>query len=182
VRGCFSDVVRLLLAVPAEDFLQGLSYNHTINNRTIDNQSGILGIGVNSSGDFIYAAQYWRTFKAPCNTNVLIVSNYPWDDGTLSLLKTIHVVFDLGGAPVFPSTNNQGWGAWSAYDLTWKEVVALLSSSEAYKPVNTVECNKMLTWENSSRQMDIWPSDAYEAIKRIQKPQLPKRFSALSEV
>jgi hypothetical protein len=153
-----------------EDFLQGLSYNHTINNRTIDDQSGILGIGVNSAGDFMYAAQYWPTFKASCNTNVLIVSNYPWDDGTLSLLKTIHVVFNQGGAPKFPSTNNQ---VWSAYDLTWQEVVALLSSSEAH---NIAECNKMLTWENSmisnpdkSRHMDTRPCDAYEAIKRIPK-------------
>lgn len=80
-----------------EDFLQGFSYyNIRFYNRTVDNQEGVLGVGVNHNGDLMYAAQYWMKSDATCInastcTNVLIESNYPWDNGTLSLLKTIRV-------------------------------------------------------------------------------------------
>jgi hypothetical protein len=88
-----------------EDYLRGLNYYNNIvtYNRTIDNQSGVISVGLNSNGDPMFAAQYWAkrnssSIKKPnasSETNVLIMSNYPWDDGTLNLLKTIHVENDL---------------------------------------------------------------------------------------
>ena len=75
-----------------EDFLRGLNYyNIETHNRTIDNQSGVLSVGVDSNGDCMFAAQYWPTFNTSGDTNVLIESNYPWDNETLSLLKTIRI-------------------------------------------------------------------------------------------
>ena len=75
-----------------EDYLRGLNYyNIETLNRTIDNQSGVLSVGVDSNGDCMFAAQYWPTFNTSGDTNVLIESNYPWDNETLSLLKTIRI-------------------------------------------------------------------------------------------
>ncbi len=75
-----------------ENFLEGLKY-HDIKtyNRTIDNQSGILSVGENSNGDCMFAVQYWPTFNTSGYTNVLIESNYPWNNEMLDLLKTIRV-------------------------------------------------------------------------------------------
>lgn len=75
-----------------EDFLRSLNnYNIKTHNRTIDNQPGVLSIGANSNGDCMFAAQYWASLTKYGDTSILIKSNYPWDNGTLSLLKTIHV-------------------------------------------------------------------------------------------
>jgi hypothetical protein len=82
-----------------EDFLLGFDcYNITMHERTIDNRSGVISVGVDSNGNPMYAAQYRPMLDASCikgETEVLIVSNYLWDDGTLSLLKTIHVELDM---------------------------------------------------------------------------------------
>lgn len=77
------------------DFLLELNcHNITIYKPTINGQPGILGIGVNSNGDSMFAAQYWQksstSFSAPYDINVLIESDYPWDT-TFSLLKSIQV-------------------------------------------------------------------------------------------
>ena len=75
-----------------EDFLRSLNnYNIKTHNRTIDNQSGVLSIGANSNGDCMFAAQYWAKLTQYGETNILLESDYPWDSGTLNLLKTIHV-------------------------------------------------------------------------------------------
>ena len=76
------------------DFLQELNYNKIETNKIkIDGQQGIVGHGVNSNGDFMFAAQYWQKsgtyFNAPYDTNVLIESDYPWYNTTFSLLKSI---------------------------------------------------------------------------------------------
>lgn len=79
------------------DFLQELKYSSIkIYNMPIDGQkNGILGVGVNSNGDSMFAAQYWQKsskyFDTPSDINVLIESNYPWDDGTFRLLQSIRV-------------------------------------------------------------------------------------------
>ena len=56
--------------------------------RTIDGRDGCVASC--DVGDFtFYAAQYVIS-TYPC-TYVVIASTYPWDEGTLSLIKTIHV-------------------------------------------------------------------------------------------
>lgn len=79
-----------------EGFLRGFDC-HDITppyERKIDNQTGILCVGVTPDGDIMYATQYWPKLDMSCikgETNVQIDSNYPWDDGTLAILNTIHV-------------------------------------------------------------------------------------------
>jgi hypothetical protein len=58
--------------------------------RTIDGVSGSIATVKLDNGITICMAQYHPTFD-PKRLNVSIVSNYPWDDGTLQLLKTIHI-------------------------------------------------------------------------------------------
>jgi hypothetical protein len=75
-----------------EDFLYRYECDNVrVHERVIDNQSGIVGIGENSNGDFALAAEYWLMLDKSCDTNVLIESTFPWDKQTLSLLNTIHV-------------------------------------------------------------------------------------------
>jgi hypothetical protein len=62
-----------------------------IHTRAIDNQTGVLGVGANPDNQWIYAAEYWPTLNASGDTNVLIQSNYPWDNETLNLLRTITI-------------------------------------------------------------------------------------------
>jgi len=50
--------------------------------RVIDGRNGIIG----STGS-VYAAAWW----VDNNMSVVVDSSFPWDDGTLSLLKSIHV-------------------------------------------------------------------------------------------
>jgi hypothetical protein len=66
-------------------------YSIVIHNRTIDNQSGVLGVGVNTYGDCMYAAEYWPIFSTSGETNVQIETNFPWENETLSLLRTISI-------------------------------------------------------------------------------------------
>ena len=59
--------------------------------RTIDGVSGsITTAGPLDNGITIYMAAYHPSFD-PKRVNVTIISNYPWDEGTLKLLQTIHV-------------------------------------------------------------------------------------------
>lgn len=75
-----------------EHFLQELNYTKiNIYKMTIDGQSGIVGHGVNFNGDSMFAAQYWQKSSTSYDTNVLIESDYPWDNTTFSLLKSIQV-------------------------------------------------------------------------------------------
>jgi hypothetical protein len=61
--------------------------------RTIDGVTGVIASGIVPSG-FIdikaYVATYNPSFD-PRHIEVLLYSNYPWDEGTLALLKTIHI-------------------------------------------------------------------------------------------
>lgn len=66
--------------------------------RIIDGKSGVLGVGENYEGDSNwFLAEYWPMFNMSSDTKVSINSYYPWYDGTLSLLKTIHV--EMEGKP-----------------------------------------------------------------------------------
>lgn len=58
----------------------------TISKRTIDGQRGTIGSGTTSTGT-IYVADWW----VENNTIASVISTYPWDEGTLQLIKTIHV-------------------------------------------------------------------------------------------
>ena len=58
--------------------------------REIDGHDGILGSGFNPDPElkeFEYDAGWWMDNK----TAISLFSTYPWDEGTLSLLRTIHV-------------------------------------------------------------------------------------------
>lgn len=54
--------------------------------RTIDEKHGVIA-EYSSSGITLYTAVYWPNARL----FALLVSTYPWDEGTLSLLKTIHI-------------------------------------------------------------------------------------------
>jgi hypothetical protein len=62
--------------------------------RTIDGASGAIAsmtMRFDSDNVFdVYQATYQAPFD-PAHTLVEIFSSYPWDEGTLQLLKTIHV-------------------------------------------------------------------------------------------
>jgi len=73
-------------------------YDSDIYDRTIDGNAGILGVGENFKGDSQrFLAEYWPMFNASGDTKIRIQSGYPWENGTLSLLRTIHV--ELIGKP-----------------------------------------------------------------------------------
>jgi len=55
--------------------------------RTIDGQNGTVGNGVFTGTGTMYVGCWWIDNK----TEASITSYYPWDEGTLSLLKTIHI-------------------------------------------------------------------------------------------
>lgn len=75
-------------------------YDYDTYDRIIDGKSGILGVGENYEGDSNrFIAQYWPMFNMSGDTKVSINSYYPWDDGTLGLLKTIHVEM-VGKLPI----------------------------------------------------------------------------------
>ncbi len=58
----------------------------TLSKRTIDGKRGTIGSGTGGNG-IRYAADWWMEN----NTAVFVLSFFPWDEGTLQLLKTIHV-------------------------------------------------------------------------------------------
>lgn len=58
----------------------------TTRTRTIDGRDGLVGYEVRPDGEFYYAGWYLNN-----NTSVNVISSYPWDEGTLQLLKTINV-------------------------------------------------------------------------------------------
>lgn len=58
--------------------------------RSIDGTTGIITSSKLDNGITIYLAIYHPTFD-PKRLNASVISNYPWDEGTLSLLKTIHI-------------------------------------------------------------------------------------------
>mgnify|MGYP000859072100 FL=1 len=58
----------------------------TINKRTIDGRRGTIGSQIKDDHT-TYVADWW----VENNTSAFVVSTYPWDEGTLSLLKTIHI-------------------------------------------------------------------------------------------
>lgn len=53
-----------------------------ISKRVIDGRNGVIG----STGS-VYVAAWW----VENNISAVVGSSFPWDDGTLSLLKTIHI-------------------------------------------------------------------------------------------
>jgi hypothetical protein len=55
-----------------------------ISKRTIDGRSGTIGT---ASSGAVYVADWWLDN----NTIASVISTYPWDEGTLSLLKTVHI-------------------------------------------------------------------------------------------
>jgi hypothetical protein len=60
----------------------------SISDREIDNHKALLGSGFDPRLDeFVYSSGWW----ADNRTAVAVYSTYPWDDGTLSLLKTFHI-------------------------------------------------------------------------------------------
>jgi hypothetical protein len=82
--------------------IESSSYEHNKYDRTyyrtIDGKLGVLGVGENYAEDSPqFYAEYWPMFNVSGDTGIRIFSSYPWDDGTLSLLKTIHV--EMVGKP-----------------------------------------------------------------------------------
>ena len=60
----------------------------SISERKIDNHNALLGSGFDPKLDeFVYSSGWW----ADNRTAVAVYSTYPWDEGTLRLLKTIHI-------------------------------------------------------------------------------------------
>ena len=83
--------VELILRLSLEDL--SLT-NIDIAKRIIDKSNGAVAtgkllIGYYKTKEDIYAAIYYPSFNN--NLSVTIYSNYPWDEGTLQLLKTIYV-------------------------------------------------------------------------------------------
>lgn len=58
--------------------------------RSIDGVTGIITSTELDNGITVYLAQFHPKFN-PERVNVTVISNYPWDEGTLQLLKTIHI-------------------------------------------------------------------------------------------
>ena len=58
--------------------------------RMIDGKQGAVASG-KLSRNKIEGAMYCATYYPSARTGVLIMSMYPWDEGTLQLLRTIHV-------------------------------------------------------------------------------------------
>lgn len=54
--------------------------------RTIDGRNGTIGSSKRDTFT-LYVADWW----VENNTIASVISTYPWDEGTLSLLKTIHI-------------------------------------------------------------------------------------------
>jgi len=70
--------------------------------RTIDGTSGAIASGTFASTEGIYITLYHAAYMLPsdpASTIVQIVSTYPWNEGTLQLLKTFHVE-ELRGSTV----------------------------------------------------------------------------------
>jgi len=62
--------------------------------RTIDGTSGAIASGTFATTEDIYITLYHAVYMLPsdpASTIVQIVSTYPWNEGTLQLLKTFHV-------------------------------------------------------------------------------------------
>ena len=65
--------------------------------RTFDNIPGVLGLGYIQtspymSPDQLFYAQYWPDYKEDCGSlRCNIISFIPFDEGTLNLIKSIHV-------------------------------------------------------------------------------------------
>ncbi|MCK9570999.1 hypothetical protein M0R72_18770 [Candidatus Pacearchaeota archaeon] len=58
--------------------------------RSIDGTTGTITSTEVNKDITIYMAIYHPTFN-PMRMNATLISNYPWDEGTLQLLKTIHI-------------------------------------------------------------------------------------------
>lgn len=58
--------------------------------RSIDGTTGIITSTELDNGITIYLAIYHPAFN-PKRLNATVISNYPWDEGSLSLIKTIHI-------------------------------------------------------------------------------------------
>jgi hypothetical protein len=58
--------------------------------RNIDNTHGAIASG-KSRALIVVTDVYIAKYYPSSTTDMNIVSTYPWDEGTLSLLKTIHV-------------------------------------------------------------------------------------------
>jgi len=75
---------------PLEYVEWGRDLYDTTTTRMIDGVLGAVGSLELDNGITIYTAEYHPTFD-PKRLNLTILSNYPWDEGTLQLLKTIHI-------------------------------------------------------------------------------------------
>lgn len=74
------------------DYLMRSGYNlKDTNYRVFGAKNVFFGIGENFDRDRMFVAEYWLTHPYKGDSNVLIVSTYPWEGETLSLLKTIDV-------------------------------------------------------------------------------------------
>lgn len=80
-----------------EDYLQSTEFHYVDTyNRIINGKPGILGVGKSFENDLWFDARYWLSN----NTMIEIKSDFPWDDGMLSILKTIRVEL-VGKPPTF---------------------------------------------------------------------------------
>lgn len=79
-----------LLYLQKKDMHQSIIGSAT---RTIDGAKGAVASKesvINGVIFYIYVALYYPLFD-PQKHSCMIVSSYPWDEGTLSLLKTVHI-------------------------------------------------------------------------------------------
>ena len=72
--------------------ISGLDYTYDIQaaERKIDNSYGSIASG-KSRANIVTTDAYVAKYYPSSTTDMTIFSTYPWDEGTLSLLKTIHV-------------------------------------------------------------------------------------------
>jgi hypothetical protein len=84
-----SDMDQIVLS-PSESAEVLKESGYTTATRMIDGVLGFIASQELGNGITIYMAHYKPAID-PAKLNVSIISNYPWDSGTLLLLKTIHI-------------------------------------------------------------------------------------------
>ena len=67
-------------------------YNTEVAGRRIDGHDGAIGSGtLKEVGSGQEVDNYLVSYYPSSTTKVTIISSYPWEEGTLQLLKTIHI-------------------------------------------------------------------------------------------
>ncbi len=84
-----SDMDQIVLS-PSESAEVLKESGYTTATRMIDGVLGFIATQELDNGITIYMAHY-KSAIDPAKLNITIMSNYPWNSGTLQLLKTIHV-------------------------------------------------------------------------------------------